>query len=69
MARSRTKTVAERIEEAMREIGVLLIAFAPLDTAFAGARSAIGWALLFFLAGLFLFGVALRMGRSRGRGH
>jgi len=68
MAGSRTQTVAERIEEAMREIGVLLIAFAPLDTAFAGGRPAVGWALLFFLAGLFLFGVALRMERSRSRG-
>ena len=48
--------------EAVREVGVLLVAFAPLDTAFAG----IGWAtgvtgLIFLLLGLLLFGIGTRM--------
>ena len=59
--------VEELISEAYREVGVLLIAFAPLDAVFAGP----GWVtsvagLLFLLLGLLLFGIGTRMEVRRG---
>lgn len=51
------KSVQERLEDVMREVGTLLIAFAPLDAALAESRS-VTRALLFFL----LMGVALFAG-------
>ena len=65
-ARQRAR-VEELISEAYREVGVLLIAFAPLDAVFAGP----GWGtsvagLLFLLLGLLLFGIGTRMEARRG---
>jgi C4-dicarboxylate-specific signal transduction histidine kinase len=61
-----TKSVAERIEEAMREIGMLLLAFAPLDAVLAEpART--GRLLLFFCFGIFLFIAAVLLERRRAR--
>ena len=50
----------ERIEEAMREVGVLLMAFAPLD-GLLQPRELIPWPRLsFFLSlGIFLFALAI----------
>jgi hypothetical protein len=68
MGQQSTRTVAERIEEAMREIGVLLVAFTPLDAAFTpGAQMGGRW-LLFLLIGILLFAMALLMERIRDRG-
>ena len=68
MGEASIKSVAERIEEAMREIGVLLMAFTPLDAAFTpGARMGGRW-LLFLSIGILLFVTALLMERRRNRG-
>jgi hypothetical protein len=50
--------------EAVREIGVLLVAFSPLDAAFApfGARTLLV-GLIFLIGGLLLFGIGLKMER------
>ncbi len=64
------KTVRERVEDAMREVGTLLIAFAPLDAAFNAERSYIVALLLIFLsAGALLFtgAIALEWRRTRAR--
>lgn len=61
------RTVAERIEEAMREIGVLLMAFTPLDAVLAEPRRTTVL-LLFFWLGIFLFTVAVSLERRRTRG-
>jgi hypothetical protein len=55
------------IAEAVREVGVLLVAFSPLDLAFAdsGSRPMIA-ALTFFVIGLVLFGIGLRLERKNG---
>jgi hypothetical protein len=55
-SRSPDVIAALRALEAMREIGVLLIAFAPLDFAVSGepVRSSWPYLLGFFLAGLLL---------------
>jgi hypothetical protein len=45
--RPRDLLVAERVLEAGREIGILLIAFAPLDFAVGGAPIAESWPYLF----------------------
>jgi hypothetical protein len=59
-------TQRERIEDALREIGTLLMTFAPLDAAInpgeSGARL-----LIFFFIGLIVFVLALRLERSRFR--
>ena len=48
--------------EAVREVGVLLVAFSPLDAAFAGPGWAIGaTGLIFLLLGLLLFSIGTRM--------
>ncbi len=62
------RTVRERIEDALREIGTLLITFAPLD-AVIGERRALGLLLLFALLGAFLLILAIVLERSRARGH
>ena len=59
------RTVEERIVEAMREVGVLLVAFAPLDAAFSGGPRALSWLLLFLSFGLLLFVGALVLERKR----
>lgn len=63
---SDTKTVRERIEEALREIGVLLLAFAPVDATVNAPRGlGIGFLLLFGGLGLCLLTVALHLERLR----
>ena len=48
--------------EAVREIGILLVAFAPLDAVFAAPRTdAFSTVLLFVLFGLLFFLIGLRM--------
>ena len=69
MDQSPTRSVAERFEEAMREIGVLLIAFAPLEAAFSSGSRALTWLLLFLLVGLSLFSAAVIFERRRSHGH
>jgi len=65
---SQVKSVAERIEDGMREVGTLLIAFAPLDAALSEGR-ANGGVLLFLLLllalGALLFVGALLLERRR----
>lgn len=66
---SKTKFVRERIEEALREIGVLLLAFTPLDAAVNSAQGhGSGVLLYFFGLGLCLFGGALLLERRRRSG-
>ena len=65
MAKSRS--VRERIEDGMREVGTLLIAFAPLDAVLA-ERPAASFLLSFLILGLVLFTVALVLERRRARG-
>ncbi len=63
---SELKTVRERIEDAMREVGVLLIAFAPLDVALSeGKGPRLGFLLLFLGLGTLLFVGALVLERRR----
>jgi hypothetical protein len=61
---SYSKTAYERTEDAMREVGTLLVAFAPLDAVLTepGRR---GYVLLFFLVGALLFLGSLLLERSR----
>lgn len=61
--------VAERFEEAMREIGVLLIAFAPLEAAFSRGAGTLRWLLLFLSCGLLLFIAALYFEGRRSGDH
>jgi hypothetical protein len=49
----------------MREVGVLLIAFAPLDAVFSGGPRALRWMLLCFSFGVLLFIAALVLERTR----
>ena len=49
----------ERIEEIAREIGTLLLVFAPLDAVVGDYRTQRSWMLLFFALGIFFTGVAL----------
>jgi hypothetical protein len=59
------KTVQERVEDAMREVGTLLITFAPLDAALAEG-SGVARAFLFFLViGVALFAGSLWLERRR----
>ena len=61
------KTVQERVEDAMREVGTLLITFAPLDAALTESRSVARVLLLFFflLIGVVLFAASLWLERRR----
>ena len=52
------------IAEAVREIGILLIAFAPLDAVFAPAEGSRSAGLFFALLGLVLFVIGLKLERS-----
>jgi len=62
------KSAAERVEDAMREVGTLLIAFAPLDAALSERREHVAVFLLLFLGlGALLFVGALVLGRRRTR--
>jgi hypothetical protein len=61
----RNAIAAERVLEAMREVGILLIAFAPLDFAVSGAPVRISWPYLlgFLLAGLILLSSSILVER------
>jgi len=59
------KTVAERVEDAMREVGTLVMAFAPLDATFAEGDARVGRLLLFGAYGLLLFVGSLWLERRR----
>ena len=63
---SKTKPAAERVEDALREIGTLLLAFAPLDAVLT-EEARRGYVLLFVLAGLLLFMGSLSLERRRRR--
>ena len=58
-------TVRERVQEALREIGVLLIALSPLDAVVASSRAALFPLLLLAIGGLILFIVAVSMEANR----
>ena len=60
------KPPRERIEEALREVGVLLMTFAPLDAAVSSDASR-AELLIFFGFGLILFVLALTLEGSRHR--
>jgi len=55
-SRPRNAIVAERVLEATREIGILLIAFAPLDFAVSDAPIRTTWP---YLSGFLLIGLAV----------
>jgi hypothetical protein len=62
------KTIAERIEDAIREVATLLVALAPLDMAFAADRTnALSYGLIFEAIGVSLFVLALFIERQRFR--
>ena len=61
------KNLSERIEDALREVGTLVIAFTPLDAAFSQTGNRVGRLLLFGLYGLVLFIGALWLERRRSR--
>ena len=68
--RSEPRSVRERIEDGMREVGTLLLAFAPLDVGLNGASRDLTVPLLIFLAAgalLFVGAVALERRRVRVR--
>jgi hypothetical protein len=59
------KTVQERLEDAMREIGTLLVAFAPLDAALADQPGQGGRLLQFMIFGVLLFAGSVLLERRR----
>ena len=61
------KTAQERLEDAIREVGTLLIAFAPLDAALAERPGSTGLLLLFMVFGVLLFIGSLLIERKRSR--
>jgi len=64
--RTQVKSAGERIEDAMREVGTLLIAFAPLDAALSERKEHIvGFLLLFLGLGALLFVGVLVLERRR----
>jgi len=66
----RARGATERVEDAMREIGTLLIAFAPLDAALSpGPMPTAAFLLLFLGLGLTLFVGALLIEKGRTRDH
>ena len=59
------KTVQERVEDAMREVGTLLITFAPLDAALAEGSGIAGKFLSFVIVGVALLAGSLWLERRR----
>ena len=54
--------VARHIADALREIGVLLIAFAPLDITLSSGQAHAGtYLLIFLIVGISLFGVGVAL--------
>ncbi len=69
MNRSSCKTIDERVEEAFREVGVLLIAFTPLDVALnRHSTGNLACLFLFLGLGIVLFDAALILERNRDKG-
>jgi hypothetical protein len=65
---SQLRSALDRIEEALREIGVLIVALTPLDAAFTPEnRDLRQRALSFVLIGILFFVAALLMERRRFR--
>jgi len=62
---SGVKTVQERVEDAMREVGTLLITFAPLDAALAPDSGQARTFLFFLIMGVALFAGSLWLERRR----
>jgi hypothetical protein len=62
---SGVKTVQERLEDGMREVGTLLITFAPLDAALAEGSGMAGKFLSFVIVGVTLFAGSLWLERRR----
>lgn len=56
---AKVRRARNRVLEGAREVGVLLIAFAPLDAVLIESRGARSTLLLFLVLGGFLFAVAL----------
>ena len=54
-----------RVEEALREVGVLLVAFAPLDMAFSDAQRKLPTGALFLGLGVVSFSLAVRLEHRR----
>lgn len=61
---SESKAPKERIEDALREIGTLLMTFAPLDAAL-NRDANVTSLLIFFVIGLIVFGGSLWLERRR----
>jgi len=55
----KVRRIHERLLEGLREIGVLLMAFAPLDAVLVESAAVRGTLLLFLALGCFLFGAAV----------
>jgi hypothetical protein len=61
-------TIRERFEDVLREVGTLLIAFAPLDVALDAQKTKNWWTMLLFLSlGLFFLAIALIAEQRRHR--
>jgi hypothetical protein len=60
-------TLAERLEEISREVGVLLIVLAPLDAAYSTSTLRWPWMLFFLLLGIVFIGGALYTEHRRQR--
>ena len=56
---TRSELFRRRMQEGAREVGVLLITFAPLDVAFTDTPNRYASGSLFLLIGMLLFGVSL----------
>ena len=61
------RTTRQRVEEALREIGVLLVALSPLDATVRATGTPRHTLLYLFIAGVVLFVVAVLLERRRGR--
>ena len=63
-----TRSIAERVEDALREVTILFVALAPLDVAL-GSREphAFTFGLISVAGGVILFVLALLLERRRGR--
>ena len=59
MPRRADTKLRERIEEVAREIGTLLVAFAPLDAMLGDYRLQWKWMSLFFIFGLIFIAASL----------
>ncbi len=53
-----------KVGEFFRELGVLWVAFAPLDSALSPERARWEWLILFILAGLFALSMGLLIDRD-----